>query len=210
MWWNAQGPLIFSSLPIVVAGALGYLLGSVPFGLLFTRMAGLGDIRKIGSGNIGATNVLRTGNKLLALATLLCDGGKGAVAVLIAGMIAGPVPSVVAGCAAFLGHIYPVWLGFKGGKAVATYFGILIAFAWPPGLIAGATWIAMAALFRYSSLASLTAALAGPVYFLLFGLDWLAIPVALCSVLIYWRHRGNIQRLLSGTEPRLGATAAKT
>ena len=205
MWWNWHLPFGAQPLPILLAAVGGYLLGSIPFGLVFTRMAGLGDIRKIGSGNIGATNVLRTGNKTLALATLLCDGGKGALAVLIAGAIAGPVPSVVAGVAAFLGHIFPVWLKFKGGKAVATYFGILIAFAWPLGLAAGATWIAVAALFRYSSLAGLAAAVAAPIYFAVFGAAWLALPVALCSALIFWRHQTNIKRLRAGTEPRIGA-----
>ena len=205
MWWNINGVLQVSPVSVLLAGLFGYLLGSVPFGLVFTRLAGLGDIRTIGSGNIGATNVLRTGNKPLALATLLADGGKGAIAVLIAGMLGGPLPSAIAGCAAFAGHIYPVWLGFKGGKGVATYFGILIAFAWPIGLAAGASWIAMAFLFRYSSLASLVAALLAPVFFIIGGLSWLATPVALCSALIYWRHRSNIARLLAGTEPRIGA-----
>ncbi len=205
MWWNLNAAPSLAPLAMIIAGLLGYLLGSIPFGLLFTRAAGLGDIRKIGSGNIGATNVLRTGNKLLALATLLADGGKGAIAVLIAGALAGPIPSVVAGCAAFAGHIYPVWLRFKGGKAVATYFGILIALAWPLGLAAGATWIAAAFIFRYSSLSSLVAALLAPVYFIVGGASWLAIPVALCSILIYWRHRSNISRLLAGTEPHIGA-----
>jgi glycerol-3-phosphate acyltransferase PlsY len=205
MWWNFSAAPTFAPLAMIFAGLFGYLLGSIPFGLVFTRLAGLGDIRDIGSGNIGATNVLRTGNKALALATLLADGGKGAVAVLIAGLLAGPMPSVVAGCAAFAGHLYPVWLNFKGGKGVATYFGILIAFAWPIGLAAGASWIAMAFLFRYSSLAALVSALLAPIYFIVGGLSWLAIPAALCTVLIYWRHRSNIARLLAGKEPRIGA-----
>jgi acyl phosphate:glycerol-3-phosphate acyltransferase len=209
MWWSTHQILSFAPMAMLLAALGGYLLGSIPFGLVFTRLAGLGDIRKIGSGNIGATNVLRTGNKPLALATLLADGGKGAVAVLIAGAVAGPVPSMVAGCAAFLGHVYPVWLSFKGGKGVATYFGILIAFAWPIGLLAGATWIASAYAFRYSSLAALIAAFAAPLYFLLIGPSWLAPPTAFCSALIYWRHRSNISRLMNGTEPRIGATHAQ-
>ena len=210
MWWHTQIALSFEPLRMIVAAVLGYLLGSIPFGLIFTRMAGLGDIRNIGSGNIGATNVLRTGNKALALATLLADGGKGALAALIAGMLGGPVPSVIAGCAAFLGHLYPAWLGFKGGKGVATYFGILIALGWPPGLLAGATWIVIAWAFRYSSLAALAAAVTAPIDFLLLGPMWLAAPIGLCGALICWRHRANIARLLNGSEPRLGAKAAKT
>ncbi|MFZ1990383.1 MAG: glycerol-3-phosphate 1-O-acyltransferase PlsY [Alphaproteobacteria bacterium] len=206
MWWNFDAAPTFAW-GMIPGAIFGYLLGSIPFGLVFTRMAGLGDIRSIGSGNIGATNVLRTGNKPLALATLLADGGKGAVAVLIAGMLGGPIPSVAAGCAAFAGHIYPVWLNFKGGKGVATYFGILIAFAWPIGLAAGASWIATAFLFRYSSLAALAAAVLAPIFFIIGGLSWLAIPAALCGVLIYWRHRSNIARLLSGKEPRIGENA---
>jgi len=207
MWWNFDAAPTFAPLGMIVGAVFGYLLGSIPFGLVFTRMAGLGDIRTIGSGNIGATNVLRTGNKPLALATLLADGGKGAAAVLIVGILGGPMPSVAAGCAAFAGHIYPVWLNFKGGKGVATFFGILIAFAWPIGLAAGASWIAMAFLFRYSSLAALAAALLAPLLFVIGGLSWLAIPAALCSALIYWRHRPNIARLLAGKEPRIGEKA---
>ncbi|HXZ67192.1 MAG TPA: glycerol-3-phosphate 1-O-acyltransferase PlsY [Alphaproteobacteria bacterium] len=207
MWWNFDAAPTFAPLAMILGAAFGYLLGSIPFGLVFTRMAGLGDIRAIGSGNIGATNVLRTGNKPLALATLLADGGKGALAVLIAGMLGGPMPSVAAGVAAFAGHVYPVWLNFKGGKGVATYFGILIAFAWPIGLAAGASWIALAFMFRYSSLAALGSALLAPIFFVIGGLTWLAIPIALCSALIYWRHRSNIARLLSGSEPRIGEKA---
>lgn len=208
MWWGLQAPLDFVPVATLFAAILGYLLGSIPFGLVLTRAAGLGDIRKVGSGNIGATNVLRTGNKPLALATLLLDGGKGAIAALIAGAIAGPVPSVVAACAAFLGHVYPVWLCFKGGKGVATFFGTLIALDWPVGLAAGATWILTAFVFRYSSLAALVAAVATPVYCLLLGPAWLAIPALFFTLLIYWRHRANIRRLLSGEEPKIGAKSA--
>lgn len=207
MWWNNSAEVMVAFKPMLGAMIVGYLLGSIPFGLLFTRAAGLGDIRNIGSGNIGATNVLRTGRKGLAIATLLADAGKGALAVLITGLLAGPVPSVAAGCAAFFGHIYPVWLKFKGGKGVATFFGILIAFAWPIGLLAGATWIVAAFFLRYSSLAALIAALAAPVYFALFGLYWLIAPALVCTALIFWRHRENIRRLMNKTEPKIGETA---
>ena len=204
MWWDGLPELVFDPAQIFGAIIVGYLLGSIPFGLLITRAAGLGDIRDIGSGNIGATNVMRTGRSGLAVATLLGDMGKGALATLAVGMAAGPIPGVVAGCGAFVGHIYPVWLRFKGGKGVATYFGILLSFGWPIGLLAGATWIAVAFFTRYSSLAALVAAVAAPVYLALFGLYWLITPAAFCAVLIYWRHRGNIQRLLTKTEPRIG------
>lgn len=207
MWWGLPSSFEFDAIGMLLAGIGGYLLGSIPFGLLFTRMAGLGDIRDIGSGNIGATNVLRTGNKTLALATLLCDGGKGAVATLVAGQFLGLVPSAIAACAAFVGHVYPVWLKFNGGKGVATYFGILIALLWPAGLLAGVTWIGAALLFRYSSLAALMAATLAPLYFIFFGHIGLAIPAAICTALIYWRHRPNIERLRAGTEPRIGAKA---
>jgi acyl phosphate:glycerol-3-phosphate acyltransferase len=204
MWWDQTVEFTFDLKQFLGALIIGYLLGSIPFGLLITRAAGLGDIRNIGSGNIGATNVLRTGRKGLAAATLFLDGFKGMAAVFIAGAAAGPIASVAAGCAAFAGHVYPVWLGFKGGKGVATFFGILIAFAWPIGLLAGATWIATAFATRYSSLAALVAAALAPVYFAVFGLYWLIIPAAICTALIYWRHRENIGRLLKRTEPRIG------
>jgi glycerol-3-phosphate acyltransferase PlsY len=188
----------------------GYLLGSIPFGVIATRLGGAGDIRKVGSGNIGATNVLRTGRRDLALLTLIGDGGKGAVAVLVAGALFSPAAAAIAGAAAFLGHLFPVWLGFKGGKGVATFFGILFAIAWPVGLAAGATWIAMAAALRMSSLAALTAAALTPLLFLLLHQAttarlWLAVGMA---VLIFIRHDANIRRLLKGEEPRIGA--AKT
>jgi glycerol-3-phosphate acyltransferase PlsY len=197
------------------AGALGailggYLLGSIPFGVIATRLGGAGDIRQVGSGNIGATNVLRTGRRDLALITLLGDGGKGAAAVLIVAALLSPQMAVLAGAAAFLGHIFPVWLSFKGGKGVATFFGILFGISWPVGLAAGATWIAMAALFRISSLAALTAALLTPVWFMLFHQ---ATPerlglCALMAVLIFVRHDANIRRLLKGDEPRIGGSKA--
>jgi glycerol-3-phosphate acyltransferase PlsY len=197
----------------------GYLLGSIPFGVLITRAAGAGDVRRIGSGNIGATNVLRTGRKDLALATLLLDAGKGAVALLVARALipgeAGHVAGAIAGGAAFLGHLYPVWLGFKGGKGVATFFGLLIAAWWPLGLIAGATWIVVALVFRISSLSALVASAAAPLVSLA-PLPALGLPTpapvttlaAFTALLIWIRHAANIGRLLSGREPRIGAKAA--
>jgi len=192
---------------------LGYLLGSIPFGLVLTKAAGLGDIRSIGSGNIGATNVLRTGHKGLALATLLLDGGKGAVAVLVAGLF-DPMLAVLAGGGAMLGHIFPVWLGFKGGKGVATALGTLLAIMWPVGVLCCLIWLGMAALFRYSSLASLTSVAAGPVLALalsgvtILGVVWADLPRAalalFIAVLVFIRHDGNIRRLLRGEEPKIG------
>lgn len=182
----------------------GYALGSIPFGLLLTAAAGLGDIRKVGSGNIGATNVLRTGRKGLAAATLVLDGLKGAVAVLVAGGMAGPEAGLLAGLGAVLGHLFPVWLKFKGGKGVATGYGVLIAAAWPVGLLSGAIWLAMAKLGRISSLAALTSFACAPVIAFFIadgGVVKLALTVA---VLVFIRHHENIRRLLSGTEPRIG------
>ena len=205
--------------PGLVAGALvgGYLLGSIPFGVIATRLGGAGDIRKVGSGNIGATNVLRTGRKDLAAMTLLGDGGKGALAVLIAWLATRHDPketqaalTAVAGGAAFLGHLFPVWLKFRGGKGVATFFGTLLAAAWPVGLLAGATWIAMAFLFRISSLAALTAAALAPVYVFLTDRPYpIAVMALFMAVLIYIRHHENIRRLLKGEEPRIGGSKAK-
>jgi len=193
-------------LAIAISVIGGYLMGSIPFGMIATRLGGVGDIRQIGSGNIGATNVLRTGRRDLALITLLGDAGKGAAAVLIAGVLFAPVEAAIAGGAAFLGHLFPVWLGFKGGKGVATFFGVLFAVAWPVGLAAGATWIVMALVFRMSSLASLTAAVLTPVWLLL--LHQATAPrlwLSLCMfVLILVRHDANIRRLLKGEEPRIG------
>ena len=191
----------------------GYLLGSIPFGVVITRAAGAGDVRSIGSGNIGATNVLRTGRKDLALATLLLDAGKGAAALLIARwLFDNDVAAVIAGGAAFLGHLFPIWLGFKGGKGVATFFGLIIAAAWPLGLMAGATWLIVAFALRYSSLAALIAAAATPLYALL-PLAALGLPApapvlflsVFTAVLIWIRHHENIGRLLKGTESRIGS-----
>ena len=186
---------------------LGYLLGSIPFGLLLTRAAGLGDIRRVGSGNIGATNVLRTGNKALAAATLLLDGLKGAVAVLLATWLGGHEAVLWAGIGAVLGHAFPVWLGFKGGKAAATSYGVLIAAAWPVGLAAGAVWLATAAVTRISSLAALVSFALAPVLAAALA-DLTVVKLALViSVLVFARHHANIRRLLSGTEPRIGQKA---
>jgi glycerol-3-phosphate acyltransferase PlsY len=188
-------------------GLLGYLLGSIPFGLLLTRAAGLGDIRRIGSGNIGATNVLRTGNRKLAAATLLLDGVKGAVAVLLAAWLGGHGAVLWAGIGAVLGHAFPVWLGFRGGKAVATSYGVLIAAAWPVGICAGAVWLVVAALARISSLAALASFALAPILAAVLA-DGVAVNLALAiGVLVFARHYTNIRRLLAGTEPRIGQKA---
>ncbi|WP_408962321.1 glycerol-3-phosphate 1-O-acyltransferase PlsY [Oceanibaculum indicum] len=188
--------------PFYAAALFGYLLGSIPFGLVLTKLAGLGDIRKVGSGNIGATNVLRTGSRKLAAATLLLDGAKGAVALLIAG-IWGPDMAVLAAAGAMLGHCFPIWLKFNGGKGVATALGILIAIAWPVGLLACATWLAVAALFRYSSLAALAALALAPLYAWYLA-DPQRMQLALFIAFLVWlRHRSNIVRLLRGQESRI-------
>jgi acyl phosphate:glycerol-3-phosphate acyltransferase len=189
--------------PFILAAALAYLLGSIPFGLVLTRLAGYGDIRRIGSGNIGATNVLRTGSKGLAALTLLLDLAKGAVAVLIARRF-GPDMAAVAAVFVFLGHLYPVWLGFKGGKGVATAGGIVIAYAWPVGLAALATWLAVAVATRYSSLAALTACALAPLYAWLITHDQRTTEVILAlAVIVILRHHANIRRLLKGEESRI-------
>ncbi len=197
--------------PLVLAliAALSYLLGSVPFGIVITRAMGLGDIRQIGSGNIGATNVLRTGNRLAAFLTLVLDAGKGAIAVLAARALAGEDAAQVAGGMAFLGHLWPVWLGFRGGKGVATFLGTLLALAWPLGLMACATWAAFAAVFRISSLSALVAAALTPLYAALTGRPELVLLTILLAVLIFVRHHENIRRILSGTEPRIGRKKTK-
>ena len=182
----------------------GYLLGSVPFGLVLTRAAGLGDIRAIGSGNIGATNVLRTGRKGLALATLLLDGGKGAIAAVAAWLLAGDDAMLLAGFAAVLGHNFPVWLGFKGGKGVATTIGTLIAVSWQVGLAACVTWAVVAAIFRISSLSALVALALSPVYAWILVGPQAALMAAGLAVLGFIRHKANILRLLKGEEPKIG------
>lgn len=188
----------------IAALIFGYLLGSIPFGLLLTRAAGLGDVRSIGSGNIGATNVLRTGNKKLAAATLLLDALKGTAAVLLANFYA-PDLGLWAGFGAFLGHLFPVWLGFRGGKGVATYLGVLIALAWQVALIFSAVWLLVAIVFRYSSLAALCAAIAVPIALWFLATPQLAGLFAVMSIILFIKHRANIQRLASGTEGRIGA-----
>ncbi len=201
---------------ILLATALGYLLGAIPFGLVLCRIAGYGDIRKIGSGNIGATNVLRTGNKPLAFATLVLDSGKGAIAALAAGLLLHPVAGVIAGVAAVVGHNFPIWLRFKGGKGVATTLGTLTAFAWPVGLSCCLTWLVTAAIFRMSSLSALVALALSPVF------AWFLIPIAMpnavgylipitlaatgLAVLAWIRHAANIRRILTGEEPKIGAS----
>jgi glycerol-3-phosphate acyltransferase PlsY len=183
--------------------ALGYALGSIPFGLIFTRFAGLGDVRAIGSGNIGATNVLRTGRKGLAAATLLGDALKGTAAVLIARNL-GEGPALAAGLGAFLGHLFPAWLGFKGGKGVATFIGVLLAFS-PPALgIFAIIWLGLAFALKYSSLAALAASAATPVVLWALGAPAQALLFLLMGVLLWWKHAPNIRRLASGTEGRIG------
>jgi acyl phosphate:glycerol-3-phosphate acyltransferase len=192
------------TLPLLLALLGGYLLGSIPFGLLLTRLAGLGDIRNIGSGNIGATNVLRTGRKGLAAATLVLDGGKGAAAVLIAAALAGRDAALVAGLGAVLGHLFPIWLRFRGGKGVATGLGVLLASAWPVGATACVFWLVTAGVLRRSSLAALVAFTIAPFVAVLMedrGEAWLAAVIAL---LVWIRHYENIRRLAAGTEPRIG------
>lgn len=198
MDWGLSGPYLIAAL------IGGYMLGSIPFGLILTRLAGMGDIRAIGSGNIGATNVLRTGNKMLALLTLLLDGGKGALAVLIA-QTWGPDVTVCAALGAFFGHNFPLWLRFKGGKGMATLLGVTLALHWQVGVMACATWAVVAALTRISSAATLVAAALTPLYFWLFGLTQLSQLGVLLAGGIFFTHRSNISRLRQGTEPKIGA-----
>ncbi|MBX9458837.1 MAG: glycerol-3-phosphate 1-O-acyltransferase PlsY [Rhizobium sp.] len=197
--WN------ITAFPAIIASVLGYLSGSVPFGLILTKMAGLGDVRAIGSGNIGATNVLRTGNKGLAVATLLLDALKGTVPAALGYHFFGVEGGVIAGFAAFLGHIFPVWLGFKGGKGVATYIGVLFGLDWRMGLLFLLVWIATAAITRYSSLSALVATVAMPVVQLFTGDIKIAAVAAVMTVIAWIKHRANINRLVSGTESRIGS-----
>ena len=194
-------------LTIGLVAAASYLLGSIPFGVLITRAGGAGDVRSIGSGNIGATNVLRTGRKDLALLTLLADAAKGAIPVLVARWLFPETPlPYIAGGAAFIGHLFPVWLGFKGGKGVATFYGVLFAAAWPVGIVAAVAWLASFAVTRISSLSALVAALAAPVAAWLSGQVWACVGlVTIMALLIFVRHHENISRLLKGQEPRFGA-----
>lgn len=189
---------------LAAAALLGYLLGSIPFGLLLTRMAGLGDVRNIGSGNIGATNVLRTGNKKLAAATLVGDALKGTVAVLLAAKLWGYEASLVAGFFAFLGHLFPVWLGFKGGKGVATYIGVLLGVDWRMMLAFALIWLLCAFTTRYSSLSALVAMLVIPVALWILGPEKTALLVSLLSIISWWKHHENIARLISGKESKIG------
>lgn len=190
---------------LLIAG--GYLLGSIPFGVILTRLFGAGDLRQIGSGNIGATNVLRTGRKELAAATLILDGAKGAVAVLLARHFApglGDHAAMMAGAAAMIGHCYPVWLKFRGGKGVATLLGLALALAWPIGLVFAAVWLGAVLLLRISSFGGMLGAVSAPVAALVFGYPVYAIGLAGLAVIVLWRHRENIARLRAGTEPRIG------
>lgn len=196
------------ALILLLVAVASYLLGSIPFGLVITRALGLGDLRQIGSGNIGATNVLRTGNRAAAAATLILDAAKGAVAVLLARALVGPDAAQVAALFAFLGHLYPVWLKFSGGKGVATFLGTLLALAWPVGLAACATWAVTAAVSRISSLSALVAAGLAPVWLLLFGRGQMLALVVILAALVFLRHGANIARLRAGTEPRIGARKA--
>ena len=196
---------IETALPVLILwAAIGYLLGSVPFGVVLTRLMGLGNLRDIGSGNIGATNVLRTGNKGAAAATLLLDGAKGAVAVLLARAMAGEDAAQLAGLMAFLGHIFPVWLGFRGGKGVATFLGLMLALSWPVGVALCLTWLIVAYAGRISSLAAISAAAASTIWIMvlvqgqMFGLG------VILTLLVFWTHRANISRLRAGTEPKIG------
>jgi glycerol-3-phosphate acyltransferase PlsY len=194
---TSQGLLLLTAL-------LAYLLGSIPFGVLVTKAMGLGDLRQIGSGNIGATNVLRTGNKGAALATLLLDGGKGAVAVLLARWLVAEDAAQAAGLAAFLGHLYPVWLGFRGGKGVATFLGVLLALNWMVGIAACATWLLAAVLTRTSSISALVAAASSGLWIIALTDGSLLILSLILTILIYVRHSENLKRIKAGTEPRIG------
>jgi acyl phosphate:glycerol-3-phosphate acyltransferase len=188
-----------------VAFILGYVMGSIPFGLILTRLAGTQDIRSIGSGNIGATNVLRTGRKGLAAATLLCDMLKGTVAVIIAGYYGGPDAAMLAALGAFLGHLFPVWLKFKGGKGVAVYIGVLIGLFWPAAVVFCVLWLATAVTSRYSSLSALVASFVTPIFLWWFGHAALASLFVVLTLLLFYMHRENIKRLQAGTEGRIGA-----
>jgi glycerol-3-phosphate acyltransferase PlsY len=188
----------------ILAIVIGYLLGSIPFGLLLTRFAGTQDLRSIGSGSIGATNVLRTGHKGLAAATLLCDMLKGTLAVVLAGTYGGPEAAMLAALAAFLGHLFPVWLNFKGGKGVAVYIGVLIGLFWPAAIVFCVLWLATAATSRYSSLSALIASFVTPIFLWWFGHPALAALFAVLTLLLFYVHRDNIKRLQAGTEGRIG------
>jgi acyl phosphate:glycerol-3-phosphate acyltransferase len=199
-----EGMPMSASALLPVAFVLGYLLGSIPFGLILTKLAGTQDLRSIGSGSIGATNVLRTGHKGLAAATLICDALKGTLAVIIAGYYAGPDAAMLAALGAFLGHLFPVWLGFKGGKGVAVYIGVLIGLFWPAAVIFCVLWVATAFTSRYSSLSALVASFVTPIFLWFFGHAALASLFAVLTLLLFYAHRENIKRLQAGTEGRIG------
>lgn len=202
-------PIDHSLVVLVLAATGGYLLGSIPFGMILARIMGLGNLRDIGSGNIGATNVLRTGNKSAAALTLIFDAGKGAVAVLIARCFWGEDAAQIAGLAAFLGHLFPIWLGFRGGKGVATFLGILLALAWPVGLAACATWLLVALTLRMSSLSALVAAAASPFLMFILGTPQATVLSTIMAVFVVLRHHENIKRIWNGTEPKIGASKKK-
>jgi glycerol-3-phosphate acyltransferase PlsY len=191
-------------LGVIIAGVISYLLGSIPFGLLLTKAAGMGDIRNMGSGNIGATNVLRTGNKWLALATLILDAGKGAVAVWFAREYFAPSVVPIAAAAAFFGHLHPIWLNFRGGKGVAVFLGIALAIDLWLGLLCCAIWLLVGVMFRYSSVAALAAAAIAPIYAMAVGKLMLGVLFLLLALMIFLRHSSNIRRLLRGEEPQIG------
>ncbi|GHG84592.1 glycerol-3-phosphate 1-O-acyltransferase PlsY [Pseudodonghicola xiamenensis] len=193
-----------SALTLILWAVIGYGLGAIPFGMVMTRLFGLGNLRQIGSGNIGATNVLRTGHKGAAALTLILDGGKGAAAVLLARAFAGDDAVQLAGLLAFVGHCFPVWLGFKGGKGVATFLGLWLALAWPVGIACCLTWLVVAALSRISSLSALVAAATSTFWAVGLGYGQELVLGALLTLLIFWRHRANIARLKAGTEPKIG------
>jgi glycerol-3-phosphate acyltransferase PlsY len=195
-----------SLLAINAAAALiGYLLGSIPFGVILTRIAGTEDLRSIGSGSIGATNVLRTGRKELAVVTMLGDMLKGTVAVIIAGAYAGPTAAMIAGVAAFLGHLFPVWLRFRGGKGVATYIGVMLGLFWPAAFVFCIAWLGTAFASKYSSLSALVGSAVTPIFLWLFGLPTLAIVATAMTLLLWFMHRANIRRLQAGAESKIGA-----
>lgn len=198
-------PLVETSFALLLIWAVvGYLLGSIPFGMILSKLMGLGNLREIGSGNIGATNVLRTGSKPAAAATLILDGGKGAFAVILARLMAGEDAAQLAGLMAFLGHCFPVWLGFKGGKGVATFLGLMLALAWPVGLACCATWLATAAIARISSLSALVAALSAALWMAVLGYTSAIALALVLTAIVFIRHSANISRLMAGTEPRIG------
>lgn len=203
---DAAAPGLEAAAPWLIGALIfGYLMGSIPFGPIVAKAMGLGDLRKVGSGNIGATNVLRTGSKKAAALVLLLDGLKGAAPALIAGALAGRDAAALAGMGAVLGHCFPVWLRFRGGKGVATFLGMLLGLAWPAGLAACAIWLGMAALLRISSLSALVAAALSPAVLVAIGRPEALIPVGFCTLLVWARHHANIARLLRGEEPKIGA-----